>query len=78
MSDIDLMNAIVTEQAHSVPDATGVSGVWDTPATPVGFKVQIDPNAGYWTIYDSTSYVRSAGQGSVQLAEAMMTLGIIQ
>jgi hypothetical protein len=78
MSDIDLMNAEVVTQAHSVPDASGVSGVWDTPATPVGFTVQIDPNAGYWTIYDSTAFVVSRGQGSVLLGHTMRRLGIIR
>jgi hypothetical protein len=78
MSDIDLINAMVVTQAHSVPDASGVSGVWKTPATPLGFTVQVDPNAGYWTIYDSNSYVESQGQGSVLLGHTLRRLGIIR
>lgn len=76
MSEIDTTNALVAS-AHAVPDASAVAGVWKTPATPTGFTIQIDPNAGFWKIYDGTVYVAALGQGSVSLADAMRRLGII-
>jgi hypothetical protein len=77
MSDIDLMNSLVT-QAKSVPHSSGVSGKWMTPATAAagsGFAVWVDPNAGYWTIYDGSAWPAESGQGSVLLGDALRRRG---
>ena len=75
MSDIDTMTQLCTN-AFAAPDAQTQTGaaLWDVPAKPgnaTAFTVQIDPNAGFWSIRDSSSYVVELGQGSVALQHAM-------
>jgi hypothetical protein len=78
MSDVDLVNGLLVQQAHAVPDASGVAGVWKTPATPVAFTIQVDPNAGYWSIFGPAGYATQRGQGSVLLGHTLRRLGLIQ
>jgi hypothetical protein len=75
MSDIDTMTQLCTA-AQAVPDAQTQTGapLWDVPAKPgnaTAFTVQIDPNAGFWSVTDGSGYVVERGQGSPSLYAAM-------
>jgi hypothetical protein len=77
MSDIDNLNSLVV-QAKGTPHVSGVSGKSMLPATAAagsGFTIWVDPNSGYWTVYDGAAWVAERGQGSVSLGDALRRRG---
>jgi hypothetical protein len=82
MSDIDTMTSYVIS-AGGTPDTNTQTAVavWDVPATRMNktkFTIQLDQNAGFWTIYPaSTAYPITRGQSSPDLERQLRRFGML-